>query len=257
MNVNLSPVIDLQVTHQANLTDLHSLINERAISADPTIVAQVALWPDFREIWISTLKHFPGLGSISADTHYFTADLDTLLTTLEKQDWVPFKYVLKKLDIFMMLSHVKLTRLDSKQPVSLSYSVVQQLLRKQWQHDGILITDDFNMRPIYTNGIGSVVVTALNAGVDLILLSYDGAQYYRAMDALLQTTYLDLSPLRKSQLRLEKLSQRLICFNPSCIGYRSQSGDSGVNNRLADLRIICMLYIFYYIKCIFHIIYHQ
>lgn len=221
VNVNLSPVVDLQVTRQANLTDLHSLISERAIAADPIIVAQVALTYSQTLAQygvISTLKHFPGLGSVSEDTHYFSADLNTPVAILEKQDWVPFKYVLKNLDIFMMLSHVKLTSLNSKQPVSLSYSVVQQFLREQWQHDGILITDDFNMRPIYSNGIESAVITALNAGVDLMLLSYDGAQYYRAMDALLQANHLNLSQLRNSQRRLNQLSQRLMRFNPSCTG---------------------------------------
>ncbi len=52
----------------------------------------------------------------------------------------------------------------------------------------MLVTDDFNMGAAYASdgGIGEAAVLALNAGVDLILISYDGDQFYPVMHALLQ-----------------------------------------------------------------------
>jgi beta-N-acetylhexosaminidase len=88
---------------------------------------------------------------------------------------------------FTMLSHARLSAIDAERPVSFSPAVVTGLLRQAWGHDGVLITDDFSMGAVYASkqGIGAATVGALNAGVDLILIAYDPAQYFSMMDAAL------------------------------------------------------------------------
>jgi beta-N-acetylhexosaminidase len=87
-----------------------------------------------------------------------------------------------------MLSHARLTAIDKDNPVSMSEAVIRGLLRESWKYDGILITDDFSMGAITGSGdgIAGAAVAALNAGVDLILVSFDPDQYFPLMDALLQ-----------------------------------------------------------------------
>jgi beta-N-acetylhexosaminidase len=65
--------------------------------------------------------------------------------------------------------------------------VVSDLLRRDWDYHGALITDDFGMAAIYhgRDGIERAAVEALNAGVDMILVSFDPDQYYAVMHALL------------------------------------------------------------------------
>jgi beta-N-acetylhexosaminidase len=65
--------------------------------------------------------------------------------------------------------------------------VVQGLLRESWKHDGILVTDDFSMGAVTLSREGAAggAIAALNAGVDLILVSYDPDQYFPVMYALL------------------------------------------------------------------------
>jgi beta-N-acetylhexosaminidase len=108
---------------------------------------------------------------------------------------------------FTMLGHVRLTAIDGNRPVSMSAPVIAGLLRGKWKHDGVLITDNFSMLAVYRSsaGIDNGSIEALNAGVDLILISYDPDQYYRVMYALLKADRqgsLDREALRRSDQRL-------------------------------------------------------
>jgi beta-N-acetylhexosaminidase len=132
------------------------------------------------------LKHFPGLGGVFEDTHVEAGHLRVPLGELERGDLIPFRALMGD-STFTMLSHARLTALDAERAVSFSEVVVSGLLRNNWGHDGILITDDFSMDAVYggKEGIAVASIAALNAGVDLILIAYDPAQYFAIMDAAL------------------------------------------------------------------------
>jgi beta-N-acetylhexosaminidase len=190
VNVNFAPVVDLN--HRIVNPDDHlSRIHERAISADPAVVTEVAsrYCAGLDQAGVRcTLKHFPGLGRVFEDTHREDADLAVGVTELTATDWVPFRALMQHSGTFTMLAHVRLTALDRERPVSSSQPVVAGLVRRDWQHDGILVTDDFCMAAAYggSGGMAAASVGALNAGVDLILVSYDPDQFYPVMYALLQ-----------------------------------------------------------------------
>lgn len=80
----------------------------------------------------------------------------------------------------LMLGHVTLEAFDVQRAASHSPAVVR-LLRKDWGYDGVLLTDDLNMGAVYDLGIGKVASEALAAGVDVVLVSYDPRQVYRAV----------------------------------------------------------------------------
>ena len=211
VNVNFAPVVD--INHQiANPNDRLTRINQRAISSDPAVVAQVASWycAAMEDVGVRcTLKHFPGLGRVFEDTHLGCADLGTSVAELTDSDWVPFRMLMRRSGAFTMLGHVRLTALDPKRPASLSAAVIAGLLRDQWKHDGVLITDNFTMMAVYrsSEGIDKGSIEALNAGVDLILVTYDPDQYYRIMYALLnagENGKLDRNALNESDRRLER-----------------------------------------------------
>jgi beta-N-acetylhexosaminidase len=119
------------------------------------------------------------LGRVSTDTHHFTAELDTPVEELEASDWRPFKDVLSGSRAQLMVGHVKLSAIDPDRPASHSRRIVDGLIRKQWHYQGVVITDDLVMGAIYQHDVCTAVVEALNAGVDLLLVAYDGAQFYR------------------------------------------------------------------------------
>jgi beta-N-acetylhexosaminidase len=211
VNVNLAPVVDLD-HGVVNPDDRLTRISTRAISADPQIVTEVA--EDYcaqlsHHGVRCTLKHFPGLGRVVADTHLESADLALTPGELASTDWLPFRSLMRRHDIIVMLGHARLTAIDAARPVSFSQPVVNGLLRTDWGYDGLLMTDDFSMGAVTRSpeGIGGGSVEALNAGVDLILVSYDPDQFYLVMHALIgaeRAGVLRSETLRQSDQRLAR-----------------------------------------------------
>jgi beta-N-acetylhexosaminidase len=211
VNLNFAPVVDLNHGIQ-NPEDRLTRIASRAISSDPAVVSEVAdIYCETLKLTgvHCTLKHFPGLGRVFDDTHKVTADLATPSHELEASDWLPFRKLMSNDAAFTMLSHARLTAIDGDRPSSFSSAVVNGLLRETWKHDGILVTDDFSMGAVTLSREGAAggAVAALNAGVDLILVSYDPDQYFYVMYALLAAErggLLKADMLARSQARLRR-----------------------------------------------------
>ncbi|MDR2165117.1 MAG: hypothetical protein LBO79_05725 [Zoogloeaceae bacterium] len=185
VNMNLSPVVDLKHASSGSWRDRHSRIAERAIAADAdTVIRVAAAYSEGLRAngVLPTVKHFPGLGRVRGDTHLVKASLRQD-SAQRDEDWRPFRSVTARASAAMMLSHVLLPEIDPARPASLSRALVQDILRRKrgWNFQGILITDDLNMGAVYVDGIGRAATAALDAGVDLILVSYDPDQYYRAL----------------------------------------------------------------------------
>jgi beta-N-acetylhexosaminidase len=217
VNVNLGPVVDLRPTFTPQTGQDRTRLPQRAISSDPERVLAVAL-PYCKVLRgggvIPTLKHFPGLGRVRQDTHLQLGELAVSPAVLAGRDWRPFEAILARTDAFLMMGHVRIESLDREQPASLSKAIVQGIVRGKWRHDGILITDDLNMAPAFSGsgGIGAAAVRALNAGVDLLLVSYDSRQYYAVMAALLDADAegaLDRRMLGASGRRLARVAAGL------------------------------------------------
>jgi beta-N-acetylhexosaminidase len=219
VNVNFSPVVDIKSERAASTFDFFSQINTRAISDKPKVVANMAsaYSQGLASVGVvATLKHFPGLGEVATDTHLFPAKLDTPLQTLQQRDWLPFRHVLGQTDALVMLAHVTVPGLDAHYPASLSHKVVQGVIRQSWQHEGVLITDDLTMRAAQRHSNCGATLAALNAGVDLLLLSYEHDRYDEAMlcaARALTAGKLDAALLASSAQRLAKLYQRLMSMS--------------------------------------------
>jgi beta-N-acetylhexosaminidase len=212
---NFAPVLDLRPDDAGpNPLDFHTLIGQRAIASDPAVVSEIA-HAYVRGLESSgveaTVKHFPGLGRLRTDTHHFRANLSASRELLDASDWRPFRDVLASSTVQLMIGHVNLTAIDPDRPASHSRRVVDGLIRRQWDYQGIIITDDLVMGAIYSYDVCTAVVEALNAGVDLLLVAYDGAQFYRifacAQDAAVAGE-LDLATLRDSKARLKKAAEK-------------------------------------------------
>jgi beta-N-acetylhexosaminidase len=211
---NFAPVLDMREASERHRFDFNSLIGQRAISNDPAIVSEVAsaYAAGLREFDVSaTVKHFPGLGRVAADTHHFRARLDTPVDELEKTDWLPFRDLLKQPQTHLMIGHVALSAIDPDRAASHSKRVVNDLLREKWGYQGVIVTDDMVMGAVYQHDICAATVEAINAGVDLLLVAFDGTQFYRIFTCALAASEqgrLDRSMLEKSNQRLNGLAPR-------------------------------------------------
>jgi beta-N-acetylhexosaminidase len=209
VTMDLAPVCDLTPAGAPDMFDLHTRIATRSISDDPTITATVAT--GFSEGLLTagvmpTAKDFPGLGRVVKDTHLFGASLGTAESDLQARDWQPFRAVLGMPGTAVMLAHVSLDRIDPGVPASRSKRIVTGILRDQWGFKGIAITDDLTMGAVEHAGLCRGIEGALNAGIDLLLVSWDTDKIYPALRCALDAAEagrLDPTMLKRSAERLD------------------------------------------------------
>lgn len=165
-NLNFAPVVDLDV-NPANPV-IGGL--ERSFSADPAVVVAHAL-----EVIragraagvLATLKHFPGHGSSKTDSHLGFTDVTGTWTRTELE---PYRKIIEAgLGEAVMTAHVFNAGFDAKYPATLSRPVIGKLLRGELGFDGVVISDDMQMKAISANfGLKEAILRAVKAGVDVL-----------------------------------------------------------------------------------------
>ena len=212
VTLNFAPVVDLKL-NAADRDDGETRIRMRAIADDPYLVSKVGTWycdALAKAGILCTLKHFPGLGRVLRDTHVASGEISETEGKLELNDWVPFRRLMQMPNAATMLGHVRVGAIDKNVPASYSQTVIAGLIRDRWQYDGLLITDDFCMGAITgsKSGIGGAAVKSLNAGTDVILVSFAGSHYDDVMSALIaadETGALDARVRDASRARLTRI----------------------------------------------------
>lgn len=219
INMNLAPVADL-MPPAAISGDLRTHLVERAVSADPAITqaAVEGFAAGLQSQGVrAVLKHFPGLGGVTVDTHQKTGVINQTIAELGPKDWLPFMKTAATLKPApaVMLGHVSLPELDPVRLVSYSPRAVD-LLQKV-APGSVTITDCYSMGPIWNGpgGVAGATRQALENGVDFILFAWDGDAYYDGLaDAITQveTQMLNTESLMESVERV--LSYRKHVFIP-------------------------------------------
>jgi len=170
-----APVTDLAV-NPAN-----PIVNLRAYGADPALASSLASayisGLHSRNI-ISTLKHFPGHGETSVDSHLVLPVLERTLEDLEGSELRPYRALLAQSDS-VMAGHLKIPALDPDFPASLSRNIITGLLRGSLRYDGCVITDALNMKAVSYGGAAGL--KALLAGADILLAPEDVMQLYEIL----------------------------------------------------------------------------
>ncbi len=180
INFNLAPVVDLDSNPDNPIIGRY----QRSFGVDPELVLKNAL------IFIKAhhqqgvgccLKHFPGHGSATADSHLGFVDITD---SWQQQELLPFARLIDEgFNDAVMTAHVVNLGLDPEGiPATLSPAVVKGLLRKKLGFSGVTITDDLQMKAITKRwGYAEAVRLAVLAGVDLLIV---GNNLERNQDAL-------------------------------------------------------------------------
>ena len=170
INVNFAP--DIDVNNEPN----NPVIGFRSFGEDPENVgrkgAAYALALQNNGV-IPSMKHFPGHGNTSTDSHHALPIIKNSIEEIEKIELVPFKYLVDNGVKGAMVGHLYFPALEPvvNQSSSLSKNIVTDLLKNKMNYDGIIFTDGLEMKGAY-NGIDpdSVCLQALMAGNDVMLL---------------------------------------------------------------------------------------
>lgn len=166
---------------------------------------------------IPVVKHFPGHGDTSVDSHVALPVVDKSLEELWQSELVPFNMTLNQEDYFgaqagpsapaVMVAHILLSQVDPDYPASLSHRVVTGLLREEMGFDGVVCTDDLTMGAVSnTYGMGEAAVLAVEAGCDLLLVCHGADNLTAARDALLEA----VDSGRLSPERLDESVKRIL-----------------------------------------------
>lgn len=201
-NYILAPVVDVNVNPASPAIGAI----QRSYSSDPVVVSQYA-GAFVRAIddtgLLSCLKHFPGHGSASTDSHLGLTDVTQ---TWQEYELNPY-YDLKNqgLTRSIMSAHIYNANVDSIYPASLSYQHIQNKLRTEMNYDGVVITDDLQMGAINNYySTEEIVLQAIKSGSDILIFS----QYSNA-DENLPGTVVDIikSAIERGEISEERINQ--------------------------------------------------
>lgn len=169
IDVDCAPVLDVL------FDKTHDAIGDRAFSHDPDIVGELgalACETFINEGITPVIKHIPGQGRATMDSHYDLPVVDANLSDLSAMDFMPFRHVIKQAyshKVWAMVSHIIYTAVDKDHPASVSASVTD-LIRNDLGFNGLLVSDDLCMKALETYGSpADRVVKTLEAGLDIAL----------------------------------------------------------------------------------------
>ena len=182
----------------------NTVIGDRAYGSDPHTVTSAGLAVNQgleQGGVIPVVKHFPGHGDTSTDSHVDLPVVDKTAEELEEFELIPFQEAIDEGAPCVMVAHILMTQIDPDLPASLSPKVVDGLLRQEMGFDGVVCTDDLTMGAISnTYGMGEAAVMAVEAGCDLLLVCHEADNLTAARDAL-------LSAVDAGRISMERLDE--------------------------------------------------
>jgi beta-N-acetylhexosaminidase len=169
LNMNFAPVVDLNVNPASPAIGAYG----RSYSADPGVVIPHSRLfveaHDKRQI-ATCLKHFPGHGSATGDSHVGFVDVTTTWSDSELE---PYRVLIAEGNCRMvMTAHIFNRTLDPDYPATLSYPTITGILRKMLGYNGVVVTDDMQMEAVVQQySFETAVEKALLAGVDMLMFA--------------------------------------------------------------------------------------
>lgn len=160
-NFNFAPVLDLDYENTTQA------LKTRTFSSDPKIVSKYGqiLWQTYQKNGICPcIKHLPGHGRAESDPHLGLPVINLSIEKLEK-DFAPFIY--NKDCPAAMTAHILIPEVDAKNPITLSYKGIQDIIRGLIGFEGFLVSDALEMHAL-KGSVADRVCLSLDAGVDTV-----------------------------------------------------------------------------------------
>lgn len=200
VNMNFAPVLDVN-TNPAN-----PVIGLRSIGEDPDLVGSLGTTAvqAMQAAGVSaTVKHFPGHGDTSTDSHYGLPLVDYDRDTLMGVHVAPFRQAIEGGVDAVMTAHMVVEAVDPDLPSTLSRDVLTGLLREELGFDGLIVTDALNMAALtqfWTQD--EIAVRALEAGADVLLMPDDLPLAYQGVLDAVRSRRLSLRRIEESVMRI-------------------------------------------------------
>ena len=212
VTLDYAPVLDVHTNPK------NPVIGDRALAEAPGEVARLgaAIIRAMQGEGVAACgKHFPGHGDTSVDSHLELPIVEYPIERLREVELVPFRAAIEANVAAIMTAHVLLPALDEKRPATLSKRVVTGLLRQELKYDGMILSDDLEMKAIAADySIPAAAVMAIEAGCDGVLLCQAAPEIQTAtLEALVHAVEqerLSLSRVEDALKRQQRAKERFL-----------------------------------------------
>ena len=208
LNLNLAPCLEI------NEELSNPLVNIRGYGAHKELVLKNAsrFVKGIQDSGaLSCIKHFPGAGSSTKDSHLELPIITESKEYLTTNNMYPFLHLLESDAI--MSSHDLYESFDNL-PCTLSKIMLTDLLRKQYNYKGLIISDGMEMKAIFDHyGMGKGTVMALNAGCDILLVCHDYEYQVEAFESIKQAiknNELSIDLIKEKVRRINKAKEKVL-----------------------------------------------
>ena len=196
ISLDYTPVLDIHTNPK------NPVIGDRALAETADDVAR------FGKVLIEVLqengiaacgKHFPGHGDTSTDSHFELPLIEHPPDRLENVELLPFRAAIESNVASIMTAHILIPSLDAERPASLSRRIVNGLLKEKLGYQGLVLSDDLEMKAISGRfGMAEATVAAVTAGCDAVLMcGADQDPQARAIEAVIRAVEADEVPLKR------------------------------------------------------------
>ena len=216
ISLDYTPVLDIHTNPQ------NPVIGDRALADTAEEVARLGkvLIEVLQENGIAACgKHFPGHGDTSTDSHFELPLIEHPPDRINRVELVPFRAAIESRVASIMTAHILIPALDTDRPATLSRRIVDELLKQELGYDGLVLSDDLDMKAISGRyGIAEATVSAIAAGCDAVLMcGADQNVQARAIEAVIRAVEAEELPLKRVEdalARHRRVKERFLFRRP-------------------------------------------
>lgn len=196
INLDYAPVLDIHTNPK------NPVIGDRALGERAEQVARLGrvIIEALQAAGIAACgKHFPGHGDTSTDSHHELPLVEHPPERLREVELVPFREAIEAGVASIMTAHVLIPSIDETQPATLSPAVVDAILKKELSYDGLVLSDDLEMKAISSRySTGEAAVGAIAAGCDAFLVcGSDFDKHVQALEGVIRAVENEQLPLKR------------------------------------------------------------
>lgn len=208
IDLDFAPVADI------NTNPNNKVIGDRAFGSDPYTAAKMVNMAiaGFHDVGIATcIKHFPGHGDTSSDSHLSRVYTYKTWDELKEAELIPFEYGIAKDTEMVMVGHISTPNITGNDdPATLSYELLTDKLRNELGYKGIIISDSFEMGAITEYyETKDALVKAINAGVDIILLPENYIEAFNYLKEAVLNNEVSEDRINESVTRILTLKNKM------------------------------------------------
>ncbi|WNR45738.1 beta-N-acetylhexosaminidase [Paenibacillus roseipurpureus] len=237
LNMDFAPDLDV------NSNPKNPVIGDRSFGANATTVSTygIPMMKGLQEMKVvPVVKHFPGHGDTSVDSHVGLPVVQNDLARLRKLELVPFAEAIRQQADAIMVAHILLPKIDSANPASMSKKIMTDLLRQELGFQGLIMTDDMTMGAIAENyNMSEAAQKSVLAGSNVVMVGHDPEKamaVLKSLKAAVQAGTIPMATIDQSVAEVVRLKRKYLLQDRPVVAPDPKSLDLEVARVLAPIK---------------------